>query len=34
VLIAGGLAPDDVVVSAGVQALRPGQEIRLLESAP
>jgi RND family efflux transporter MFP subunit len=34
VSIAGGLAPDDLVVSAGVQALRPGQKVRLLESAP
>ena len=34
VAIAGGLAPDDVVVSAGVQALRPGQKVRLLGVAP
>jgi RND family efflux transporter MFP subunit len=34
VSIAGGLAPDDLVVSAGVQALRPGQKVRLLEAVP
>ena len=34
VRIAGGLTPDDVVVTAGVQALRPGQEVRLLKAAP
>ena len=34
VLIAGGLTPDDLVVSAGVQALRPGQKVRLLKAAP
>ena len=26
-----GLKPGDVVVTAGVQALRPGQKVRLLE---
>ena len=29
VIVAGGLAPGDVVVTAGVQALRPGQAVRL-----
>lgn len=29
VSVAGGLAPGDVVVTAGVQALRPGQAVRL-----
>ena len=29
VAVAGGLAPGDVVVTAGVQALRPGQTVRL-----
>ena len=28
--ISSGLAPDDVVVTAGVQSLRPGQQVRLL----
>ena len=28
-----GLTPGDVVVTAGVQALRPGQKVRLLETA-
>jgi RND family efflux transporter MFP subunit len=32
--VAQGLAPDDIVVTAGVQTLRPGQKVRLLESAP
>jgi RND family efflux transporter MFP subunit len=31
VIVSGGLAPGDVVVSAGVQSLRPGQKVRLLE---
>lgn len=31
VQIAAGLKPGDVVVTAGVQALRPGQKVRLLE---
>jgi RND family efflux transporter MFP subunit len=30
VLVAHGLDPGDIVVTAGVQALRPGQQIRLL----
>ncbi len=30
VLITGGLAPGDVVVTAGIQTLRPGQKVRLL----
>jgi RND family efflux transporter MFP subunit len=30
--IASGLNPGDVVVTAGVQALRPGQKVRLLET--
>jgi RND family efflux transporter MFP subunit len=30
VVVAGGLAPGDIVVTAGVQALRPGQKVRLL----
>jgi RND family efflux transporter MFP subunit len=30
VLVAQGLLPGDVVVTAGVQALRPGQQVRLL----
>jgi RND family efflux transporter MFP subunit len=34
VLVASGLAPDDVVVTAGVQALRPGQKVRLLVAEP
>ncbi|HVN36195.1 MAG TPA: efflux RND transporter periplasmic adaptor subunit, partial [Casimicrobiaceae bacterium] len=31
VSVASGLAPGDLVVVAGVQALRPGQKVRLLE---
>ena len=31
--VASGLNPGDVVVTAGVQALRPGQKVRLLETA-
>lgn len=34
VVIAQGLEPDDIVVTAGVQALRPGQEVRLLTTTP
>jgi RND family efflux transporter MFP subunit len=35
VVVEGGLVPGDVVVTAGVQALHPGQQVRLLgESAP
>ena len=30
VIVAGGLAPGDLVVTAGVQALHPGQQVRLL----
>jgi len=30
VLIQGGLAPGDIVVTAGVQTLREGQRVRLL----
>ncbi len=33
VVVAGGLAPGEVVVTAGVQALRPGQQVRLLGAA-
>lgn len=29
VILSGGVAPGDVVVTAGVQALRPGQQVRL-----
>jgi len=32
VQVASGLQPGDVVVTAGAQALRPGQKVRLLES--
>jgi multidrug efflux pump subunit AcrA (membrane-fusion protein) len=34
VVVASGLNPGDIVVTAGVQALRPGQSVRLLESRP
>lgn len=34
VMVAGGLEPDDIVVTAGVQALRPGQKVRVSGSAP
>jgi RND family efflux transporter MFP subunit len=30
VIVSGGLAPGDVVVTAGIQSLRPGQRVRLL----
>ena len=30
--VASGLDPGDVVVTAGIQALRPGQKVRLLET--
>jgi multidrug efflux pump subunit AcrA (membrane-fusion protein) len=30
VIISGGLAPGDIVVTAGVQVLHPGQKVRLL----
>jgi RND family efflux transporter MFP subunit len=33
VIVASGLSPGDVVVTAGVQALRPGQQVRLLGAA-
>ena len=33
VVVAQGLDPGDVVVTAGVQALRPGQKVRLLGAA-
>jgi RND family efflux transporter MFP subunit len=33
VQVASGLAPGDVIVTAGVQALRPGQKVRTLEAA-
>ena len=32
VTVASGLKPGDVVVTAGVQALRPGQKVRILEA--
>lgn len=31
--VAAGLNPGDVVVTAGIQALRPGQKVRLLETS-
>ena len=34
VSVGEGLAPDDLVVTAGVQTLRPGQKVRLLQAAP
>lgn len=34
VQVTSGLKPGDVVVTAGVQALRPGQKVRLLETRP
>lgn len=33
VQVTSGLVPGDVVVTAGVQALRPGQQVRMLEAA-
>ena len=33
VVVSKGLAPGDIVVTAGVQALHPGQKVRRLESA-
>lgn len=30
VIVSGGLSPGDIVVTAGVQSLRPGQKVRLL----
>jgi RND family efflux transporter MFP subunit len=32
--IAEGLVADDIVVTAGVQTLRPGQKVRLLQTVP
>jgi RND family efflux transporter MFP subunit len=32
VVVAQGLEPEDIVVTAGVQALRPGQKVRLLQT--
>lgn len=34
VLVGQGLVPGDVIVTAGVQALRPGQKVRLLGATP
>jgi RND family efflux transporter MFP subunit len=34
VSVSGGLAAGDIIVTAGVQALHPGQAVRLLGSAP
>ena len=34
VAVAEGLQPGDIVVTAGVQTLRPGQQVRLLETQP
>ena len=34
VIVAGGLNPEDIVVTAGVQALRPGQKVRFNGSTP
>ncbi len=34
VVVAEGLKPEDTVVTAGVQALHPGQKVRLLEARP
>jgi multidrug efflux pump subunit AcrA (membrane-fusion protein) len=33
VVVGDGLAPGETVVVAGVQALRPGQKVRLLDEA-
>jgi hypothetical protein len=33
-LIGTGLAQGEVIVTAGVQALRPGQQVKLLGAAP
>jgi hypothetical protein len=33
-VVGSGLAAGDVIVTAGVQALRPGQKVRLLEATP
>ncbi len=32
VVVAAGVAPGDIVVTAGVQALHPGQQVRILEA--
>jgi RND family efflux transporter MFP subunit len=32
IIVVGGLRDGDLVVTAGVQALRPGQQVRLLET--
>jgi RND family efflux transporter MFP subunit len=34
VVVSQGLEPDEIVVTAGVQALRPGQKVRLLLATP
>lgn len=34
VIVARGLESDDIVVTAGVQSLRPGQQVRILGGAP
>lgn len=34
ITIEDGLAPGDIVVTAGVQALHPGQKVRMLEARP
>jgi membrane fusion protein, multidrug efflux system len=34
VIVSAGLKPDDTIVTAGVQALHPGQKVRLLDAAP
>lgn len=34
VMVASGLNQGDIVVTAGVQALRPGQKVRLIEAKP
>jgi len=34
VAVEQGLAPGEIVVTAGVQTLRPGQKVRLLQAAP
>ena len=33
IIVGDGLAPGDTIVTAGVQALRPGQKVRLLDQA-
>jgi multidrug efflux pump subunit AcrA (membrane-fusion protein) len=34
VIVSRGIEPGDVIVTAGVQALRPGQKVRLLGATP